>query len=270
MTDCQDALVPLTSGFKLPVITVAPGKDLVIIQTEIRVDRVGIIADISKEIAERKFNIISGVLRVEQGRGALLLVVERAGDKSLEDLREALSKIEGLGKVMCKNSDVPGLVIFTELFPLTRDGSRCIAVSEAGVKALVENLSRIIGEGAFNAVIFRIGYEMGKGFAEAHLRIARMVGIEDPLEVIRYVSVPLYTASGYGLASITELQGRISLRIRDNLEALQKVKREEPSCFLTKGMWKGVMESILKRAVSIEEVSCQAAGSDQCELEVTL
>lgn len=266
----RDYQSPLMGGFKLPAITIVPGKELVTIYTEITVDRIGILADISEEIAKRKINLINGVLRVEQGRGSILLVAESSGDVSIEDLKEALSKIEGLGEVLCEKSIVPGLVISTRLFPLTRDGVRCIAVSEAGLKALTENLLRMIGEGAFNAVLFRMGCEMGKGFAEGHLRIARSVGLEDPLEVIRHVTVPLYAASGYGLVSMTELEGKILVRIRDNIEALQRMGSKKPSCFLTKGMWKGVLERILKRAISIEEVKCQAANSDHCEFEVTL
>ncbi|MEM2542661.1 MAG: V4R domain-containing protein [Candidatus Korarchaeum sp.] len=255
-------------GFKLPAVTVVPGKELVTIRIEIRSDRIGILADISKLIAERGFNVINGVLQVECGRGFILLVVERAGDIPLDDLRGALSGVEGVGEVLCEESTTLGLAISTHLFPLTRDGVRIISLSELGLRALIENLSRMIGEGASNAVLFRIGYEMGKGFAEGHLRIAKDIGIKDPLEVIARVTTPLYTASGYGIASVSELRGKILLRIRDNIEALQRTS-SGPSCFLTKGMWKGVLEVILKRVVSIEEVKCQAAGSDYCEFEVT-
>ncbi len=257
-------------GFKLPALTLAPGKELITLLVEVREDRIGLLADLSKELAERGFNIVNVVTRTELGMGIVLFVVERVGDERLEDLMEDLSQIRGVGKVTYEKSPVPGLAILTQLFPLTRDWVRIIALSEAGLKALYDNLSSMVGKDACNAVLFRIGYEMGKGFAEGHLRIARSVGIEEPLEVIRHVSVPLYAASGYGLLSMEELEGKIIARVEDNLEALQRLGSREPSCFLTKGIFKGVLERILNRAVSVDEVRCRAAGDDHCEFEVKL
>ncbi|MEM3740356.1 MAG: V4R domain-containing protein [Candidatus Korarchaeum sp.] len=256
-------------GFKLPAVTVAPGKELVTICIEIRSDRIGILADISKLIAERGFNVINGVLQVECGRGFILLVVERAGDTPLDDLRGALSGVEGVGEVLCEESTTLGLAISTHLFPLTRDGVRIISLSELGLRALIENLSRMIGEGASNAVLFRIGYEMGKGFAETYSEIARKSGIEDPIDVMRYVMARMLAASGWAKAQIEVSERTLRVILKDGLEAIASGRSEGPSCYFTKGIIAGALTRILRSPVEVSEMKCQAAGGDHCEFSIT-
>jgi predicted hydrocarbon binding protein len=39
---------------------------------------------------------------------------------------------------------------------------------------------------------------------------------------------------------------------------------------MTKGMWKGGLERIFNRSISIEEVKCKAKGDEYCEFKIEI
>jgi len=254
---------------KPPLLAVSPGKNLLIFYLEISRDRPGILAEVTRELSSRGMNIIRNSTQVEGGKGLIMIIVERPDDVNIEELKKHLESIEGIGSVEYEESRIKGLLIPYHLFPLMREDVRIIAFNVRAIKHLSEELSRILGSSASGAILFRIGYEMGKGFAEGHLKIAERVGIKDPFEILRHISVPLYASSGYGIASLEEAGGVFSLRIRENFEAVDR-KSKEPSCYMTKGMWKGGLESIFNRPISIEEVKCKAKGDEYCEFKIEI
>jgi len=256
-------------NIKSPLLTVSPGKDLLIFYLEILRDRPGILAEVTRELSSRGMNILSNLTHVTEGKGLIVIIAERSGDADIEELKKHLGSIEGIGSVEYEESRIKGLLIPSRLFPLVRDGTRIVAFNIRAIKYLSEELSRILGSSASGAILFRIGYEMGRGFAVDHLKMAERVGLNDPFEILRKISVPLYTCSGYGIASLEEAGGVFSLRIRENFEAIDRTSKE-PLCYMTKGMWKGVLEYAFRRSISIEEVRCKAKGDEYCEFKIEI
>ncbi len=254
---------------KFPPLAISPGKDLLIFHLEIVRDRPGILAEVTRKLSSRGMNILSNLMHVTEGKGLISIIAERPDDVNIEELKRNLESIEGIGSVEYEESRIKGLLIPCCLFPLMRDGTRVVALNVRAVKHLSEELSGILGSSASGAILFRIGYGMGKGFAVDHLKMAERVGIKDPFEIIRKISVPLYTCSGYGMASLEEAGGVFSLKIRENFEAIDRTSRE-PLCYMTKGMWKGGLEYAFGRSISIEEVRCKAKGDEYCEFKIEI
>jgi len=254
---------------EIPILTISPGKKLSIFYLEILRDRPGILAEVAEEFSSRGMNIVHNLAHVEEGKGLIIIVAKRPDCVNIEELKGHLGSIEGIGSVEYEESHIEGLLIPYRLFPFLRGTVRLVALNTRAITSLSEELSKILGSSASGAILFRIGYEMGKGFAEGHLKIAERVGIKDPFEILRHISVPLYASSGYGIASLEEAGGVFSLRIRENFEAVDR-ESKEPSCYMTKGMWKGGLESIFNRPISIEEVKCKAKGDEYCEFKIEI
>lgn len=251
-------------------MVIQPGRELTIFKIRIEKDRVGLLAQISNEFAKRGISIFSTIAQVSpEGKGVAFISSEGKGSDVLEELRRSLESIEGVGRVEVEISSIKGLLISSFFFPLTRAGSRIVLLADVALKSLVEELARIIGRDPADAVIFRVGYELGRGFGRSHLAIGERVGLKDPLEVIKHVSAPLFISSGYGLMRIEELPERaLRIVVEKSIEASLRGVSERPSCFFIKGICKGALETIFGKGISIEEVKCKTIGYDFCEFIV--
>lgn len=266
MSESQSELIE----FQVPLsrITIAPGKKLVAFLLEVSEDRIGIIRDIAELLVSLGLNLHHLSASVEGGKGGVYLVVSSPEGLPLDDLKSKLSSIKGIGRVLHQTCDVKGILIDELNFPLMRYGDRIFTFTDKAWASLRSNLINTIGQQAYHALIFRMGYEMGKGFAETYLEIARRSGLEDPLEVIKYVMGKMLAASGWARAQLEVGERTLKLVLRDNLEAIASGRSEEPSCYFTKGVLAGALTRVLRVPVEITEVKCQAAGDDHCEFSV--
>lgn len=254
-------------GFALPTLVIQPGRELIMFRLEIEKDRLGLISEISNEFASRGMNIFYMIAQTSpEGKGSVFVVSEGRESDVLEDLRRSLESLEGVGRVVLETSGVRGLLISHSFFPLTRAGRRVVLMIDRMLESLVEELVRMIGEDPANAVIFRVGYEFGRGAGKLHLTIGEEVGLKDPLDVIKHISAPLFVSSGYGIMHVEELPQRVlRIVVKENVEASLRGSSRRPACFLIKGICKGALEEIFGKHVSIDEVKCKAAGHEFCE-----
>ncbi|MEM2810981.1 MAG: V4R domain-containing protein [Candidatus Korarchaeum sp.] len=260
----------MEEGLVLPTLVIRPGKELVIFKIGIEKDRLGLLAQVSSEFTNRGMRIYSTVAQVSpEGKEVIFISSEAKGSDVLEELRISLESIEGVGRVEIETSSTKGLLIPSLFFPLTRAGRRIVLMVDVALKSLIEELARIMGRDPADAVIFRVGYELGMGFGRSHLAIGERVGLRDPLEIIKHISAPLFISSGYGLMRIEELPERtLRIVVEEGIEASLRGVSERPSCFFTKGMCKGALEAIFGEKISIEEVNCRTIGHDFCEFIV--
>ncbi|MCS7103585.1 MAG: XylR N-terminal domain-containing protein [Candidatus Korarchaeum sp.] len=258
-------------SFLIPLsrVTIAPGRKLAAFLLEVTEDRIGVIRDIAELLSNLKLSTHQISAYVESGKGGVYLVVNLPEGLSLDDLESKLSSIKGIGRVLHQACDVEGLLIDDLNFPSMGYGDRIFTLTDKAWASLRSNLINTVGPQACYALIFRIGYEMGKGFAETYSEIARRVGIEDPLEVIRYVMVKMFAASGWAKAQLEVSEWTLKLTLKDGLEATVSERSEEPSCYFTKGVLTGALTRIFRVPVEVTEVSCQAAGDDHCEFSVS-
>jgi len=258
-----------SAGFRVPLarVTISPGDRLAAFLIEVTRDRMGIIRDITDVLRDLGLNLHNISAYAEGGRGAIYLVVNVSGkpESIVSDIRDKFSSIDGIGRILYQISEKDGLLIDTLNFPLMRYDDRIFTLTEEAWKTLTSDLTAILGSEAYHAIIYRIGYEMGKGFAENYVDIARRVGIEEPMDVIRYVMSGMLAASGWGRSSLEIGENSLRIKIEENLEAEASPKSNEPSCYFTKGVITGALTRILRSPVEVRETRCKAAGDEYCE-----
>ncbi|MEM3537555.1 MAG: V4R domain-containing protein [Candidatus Korarchaeum sp.] len=260
-----------SADFRVPLsrITIAPGRRLIAFLLEVTEDRIGVIRDIAELMGNLKLNIHQMSAYVESGKGGVYLVISVPQELPLDELKSKLSSIKGIGRVLHQACDVEGLLIDELNFPLMRYGDRVFTLTDRAWASLRSNLASTVGLQAYYALIFRIGYEMGKGFAETYSEIARKSGIEDPIDVMRYVMARMLAASGWAKARIEVSERTLRVILKDGLEAIASGRSEGPSCYFTKGIIAGALTRILRSPVEVSEMKCQAAGGDHCEFSIT-
>lgn len=258
------------TSFHVPLsrITIAPNEKLVAFLLEVKEDRIGIIKDIADILKSHGINMHYISAFIEGGKGGVYLVANVREEPIIELLKEKFSRIEGIGRVIHQPCEVEGLLIDDINFPLMRYGDRVFTLTERCWSSLRNNLISMVEPQAYYALIFRLGLEMGKGFAETYLEIARRAGIEEPMDVIRFIMVKMLAASGWAKASLEESEDGLRIILKDNLEAEASGRTEGPSCYFTKGVLSGTLSRILRIPVEVNEVKCRAAGAQHCEFSI--
>ncbi len=249
---------------------VSPGRRLAAYSMDITENRIGILRDVAQAVAQRGGDILYLHLQVgEGGKGTIFFIVDASNSAlNFEELVETLNRIEGVGNVDLILPVREGLLIDTLNFPAYVGNSRVAIMRDVLLRSAKDELERRIGPEATDALLYNIGFEMGLGAGEDHRKMARSVGIEDPREVLELVTVPLFKTLGYGEAELDLREDGGTIRLYRNIECEVAGMVGRASCSLIRGMWAGVLTSILGREVTVEEVRCTAAGDGYCELRV--
>ncbi len=249
---------------------VSPGRRLAAYSMDIIENRIGILRDVAQAAAERGGDILYLHLQVSEGGEGTIFLILDATESALdfEELVEELNEIEGVGNVDLILPVREGLLIDTLNFPAYVGDRRVAIMRDVLLRSAKDELTKRIGPEAADALLYNIGFEMGLGAGEDHKKIARSVGIEDPKDVLELVTVPLFKTLGYGEAELRLSRQGGEIRLYRNIECEVAGVAGRASCSLIRGMWAGVLTSVLGREVSVEEVRCMAAGDGYCELKV--
>ena len=258
-------------GISMGRFLLAPERDLFAYLIEVPENRVGILAEVSLILAEHNADIlyIHAYVDPEENRGFIFSILDVTNAKSDPyKLRDLLKEVKGVSQVFAIEPLKKGFVVDTIGFPVYVGGSRVLLMRDAVIKALEENLSKRIGKAAAEALVYRIGYEMGQGAAESHLKIAEALGIDDPLEIIGTISAPLFKAFGYGNV-VFEGEGKE----KDLRCLMAKVYRgiessDKSSSPLIRGMWAGEISRILGKEVVAREIECKEGECIEFQLKL--
>ena len=254
---------------------IAPGRKLIAYSVEIKANRIGILRDISNVISGKEGDIMYFHLQINPDKKGLIFMILdiTSMGEDPEELKKSIEKVEGVGKVFTLRPMKEGLIIDTHSFPAYVGSNRVVIVRDILLKSAKKELAKRIGDEATNILLYNIGYEMGLGAGDSHLELARALGITDPIEVVRLISIPLFKALGYGYAEIEAVQEGNTLwrmRIYRDIECEIVGSSNKPACSLISGMWAGVITRILGKDVVAKETKCRAMGDEYCEIEVEL
>ncbi len=209
---------------------------------------------------------------VEKPRGIIFIDFSDSPVEPHEAIKRAIEELPEVTNYHCIEPQATGLLIDTASFPITVAGERIILLRSSGLKTLINGLKRQIGAAAAEALLYNIGLEIGRGLGEAHKRLAAKLGIADPVQIFRKISIPLFTALGYGVIHIKELQlktrPRIILHIYNCIECEVAEASSQPACHLVRGMVEGGAVVILGLELTSKENKCIALGDPYCELEL--
>lgn len=197
----------------------------------------------------------------------IFFVVEAIAPFDSEELRRSLSSVVGVGSVELLLPIREGLLIDTISFPIYVGRSRAALVRDTAFKGVRKELVKRIGPEATDAILYNVGFEMGVGDGEAHKRIAEAVGVTDPEEVIKLISIPLFKALGYGGAEVELSEHGGTVRLYRDIECESTRDIDGGSCSLIRGMLAGALTSILGREAHLREARC-SSGCDFREFKI--
>ncbi len=258
---------------------VMPGRDLYGFAFEVAEDRPGILAEISSILREHDISMlyVHGTY-MEECSPKIVTTVDMTGkDVNLEKLVSTFKNIKGIGHVEVIEPVAKGFIFDKTSFPLTVMGERVALLRKSAFKELISGLVESIGHQATSGLLYQMGVRMGRGLAKKHKEIAKYLGIEDPIEVLKKVSSSLFQSLGFGKSEILGREGD-SIRVRKynciECEAIAEIiekghgtiKKGSLRCGLIRGMLDGVVSEIMGRSYTSTEEKCITLGDEYCEL----
>ncbi len=258
---------------------VMPGRDLCGFNFEIAEDRPGILAEISSILREHDISIlyIYGTYMEEDSSRIVTMVDMTGKDVDLEELTSAFKGIKGIGHIEVIEPVTKGFIFDKTSFPLTVMGERVVFLRKSAFKELISGLVESMGHQATSGLLYQIGVRMGRGLAKKHKEIAKDLGIEDPIEVLKKISGSLFQSLGFGKAEVIDREGD-SIRVRKynciECEAIAEIieeghgtiKKGSLRCGLIRGIMDGVVSEVMGKGYASTEEKCTAIGDEYCEL----
>lgn len=148
---------------------------------------------------------------------------------------------------------------------------RVFFLGASGFKKLVEELNKL-GAGG-KAILYNIGYDIGKGYAESYRKSLQEIGIKDDVkEIVEKVTICFTRFSGLGKGEIVKESHnpiRIIFRIYDNYECEVVGYTGDFNSHFVRGMIAGVVEEIYNKKVLVVETKCISRGDPYCEFLIT-
>uniref|UniRef100_A0A7C3ITF1 4-vinyl reductase 4VR domain-containing protein n=1 Tax=Candidatus Methanomethylicus mesodigestus TaxID=1867258 RepID=A0A7C3ITF1_9CREN len=182
-----------------------------------------------------------------------------------------LSELESTGMVKILEIIEPvaeGLLIDNISHPLTAGGERAIILRGAGYRDFVKGIKEQL-DAAGKLFLYFEGCEMGKGYGKLHRSIAKAVGIKDPIEICRRVSLPAFQWAGFGRAEIIQISySGGTVAIYDSFECEGAKVTGEPYGDLTRGILAGVYCELFGKDCEVRETECLAKGDKRCVFEI--
>ncbi len=187
----------------------------------------------------------------------------------LTEKEDAIKDIEKKigGKEYIKNMRViyplrEGLVVDDEMFPPVLHGERVFILREPGLRVYIKKLREELGSG-YEAILYRIGYSMGREYYDSHLKI-----VGDNLEDLKSFSEAMFRIVGLGILEYKRIDIKkkyAEVIIRKNLECSFFKKSDKPMGHFTRGLLSGWFSKLFNVDISSKEILCISMGDPYCK-----
>jgi hypothetical protein len=137
-------------------------------------------------------------------------------DVSVEELVKEGEKIAAVKSFKVIYPPVEGFVADNFSSRLLMNGERAIIMRLHGYKGLVSNIRKHFGT-AGEAFLYYIGFDSGLEYVKSHMEMAAKLGLADPVQILKLISVNLFNCVGYGRMEVR--------RLKTNPTALSSVER---------------------------------------------
>ncbi|MCX8177247.1 MAG: hypothetical protein N3F10_02995 [Candidatus Bathyarchaeota archaeon] len=190
----------------------------------------------------------------------------------VEELVERMRSVNGVKSIEILKPTVEGLIADYINHRLMLAEERAIIIRRSIYGGVSKRMREQFGT-AGEAFLFHLGHSGGMEYGKSHLEMAKKLGISDPVEIIKCLTLPLFSAVGFGRSEIIEIitypSFRAIIRVYDCFECEIGIGSEKPYSQLIRGMLAGYLSSLFNRRVIVEETKCIAKGDPYCELIAT-
>ncbi|MEM1994654.1 MAG: V4R domain-containing protein [Nitrososphaerales archaeon] len=188
---------------------------------------------------------------------------------SLEKLADEIKAFTPIKKVMVIEQQIEGFIADTTTTNLTLSGVRGLFMRSHLWRALVNRVREKFGS-AGEAFLYYTGVDMGISGAKEHLKMARVLNLREPEQIIKTLGASVFSSVGLGFMQIDEfnLNPPYSfISVYDNFECEVAPASSKPYSQLIRGIIAGYLKQVLSIEVSVEEIECLAKGDPCCRFE---
>lgn len=259
-------VVPEMNDRYVTVLRYDPSKRYFLISAKLK-EQVGALADLTRILAVRGFNILEGYFFVPKGQptGTMTLIAEASRQKVDKDfvqqLLEGSSFIDSVEVVESKK----GLIINSVNFPVRWEAEgRVLLLQTDALKQMFTAMRDKLGKEADGFL-----YKLGSDYARKIWKDL-FSGLPVDQESIQY-QLELYSALGFGKPEITRYKQQVpsaKISVSGSFECEDGHSSVPMSHFL-RGALGGSFEVFLGRGLTTTESQCVAMGAKNCEFEIS-
>ena len=212
------------------------------------------------------FSMVSNNIDVIKGIGFVDLTNSRF---TVDKIISRLKSIKNIIDVDVINPIVKGFVGDLQHHKLYIGNERTIFLSSSGFRKLVEQLNKF-GTGGL-AVLYNIGYEIGRGYAESYIKNIRKLGIDLSRDIKERIIEYSLNLNGIGKGKLVKVSlepFKINLRLYDNFECSVANNVNYQGSHYVRGVIAGIVEELCNKKVLVNEIKCIAKGDPYCEFEI--
>lgn len=143
---------------------------------------------------------------------------------------------------------------------------------KTGYKGLFEGVRSKFGS-AGDAFLYYLGCQSGIEYCKSHLEIAEKLGISDPEEIIKRVTIPIFSSVGFGRIDVSEMittpTFKATVKVYECFECEVASRTEKPFSQFIRGIFAAYLTKLFNKKINVEETKCIAKGDPHCELVAT-
>jgi predicted hydrocarbon binding protein len=251
---------------KTPFIAeLLPGRQLVEFTVTLA-NTPGALESVAAVLRKHRINVLSGFHTTERWSFFADITDSDVSPASLVDEVKSIGIVSSV-----RSSDSSrGFMIDYIHFPLAWEGKPMLLMAGELLGAILGRVREIFGvEGAAGKVLV---CEMGKAAGHAMFKIIKQTQIDRGVEVPLPDLLKLYSAIGWGLFKLTQVDPKAStatLQVTDNFECvLHRGEGRRPYSEFIRGHLEGLFSDLFQRNVSTVETECLAHGDTFCEFKI--
>lgn len=264
----------ILEGFNIGRFLFLPGRKVfgVLVESELKPEVLKEIADLGFRhgvlVPTIQYNMVKEKKEKIVGFGFADLT---NADISIEELAEKIHKIEGVKKVQIIHPTVDGFVTDHLSARLILAGDRAIIMRKPGYEGLIVGMKAQFGT-AGEAFLYHTGYETGIRYGKSHQEFAEKLGVKDPIQILRMISMPLYISMGFGKPEVVEASAKppkAVIRVYECFECELGVGSKKAYSNFIRGVFAGLLAQLFGKSMEAKELRCIAKGDAYCEFEIT-
>ena len=181
---------------------------------------------------------------------------------NIKDVEQVIKKKDYIKDARIITPLVEGLVVDNVMFPPVLHGERVFILREPGLRTFVKSLREKTGTG-YEAILYHIGYAMGKEYFKSHLKI-----VGDDLEELTAFSEAMFAIVGLGILEYKRIdfsEKYAETIVRQSLECSFFKKSSKPMGHFTRGLLSGWFSELFRIGINSKEVSCISMGDAYCK-----
>ena len=237
-------------------------------------NRPGVLSEISSVAGRHNASILyvafSASMPTKKTATGLAFLDLTDADVSVEDLVKEGEKIAAVKSFEVIYPPVKGFIADNFSSRLLMNGERAIIMRLQGYKGLVANIRKHFGT-AGETFLYYIGFDSGMEYAKSHMEMASKLGLTDPAQILKLISVNLFNCVGYGRMEIQNLKTnppKATIRIYDSFECELGIGSGKPYSFLIRGMLAGFLTGLFNEKMNAKETQCIAKRDPYCEFRI--